>query len=112
MGRNAEPGQLMDLLRPASEVDPASPDALLVIEVKDGGIGIPPQELESVFQPFTQAVNSPTRGVRGSGLGLAIAKRIVEAHGGDVLCRSAVDRGTVVCLVIPATPAAGTTAGR
>ena len=97
----------MDLLRPASDVDPTTPDARLVIEVKDGGIGIPAQELESVFQPFTQAVNSPTRGVRGSGLGLAIAKRILEAHGGEVLCRSAVDRGTIVCLVVPTAPASG-----
>jgi len=94
----------MERLHPQAAVDPASADALLVIEVKDRGIGIPPEELESVFQPFTQALNSPTRGVRGPGLGLAMAKRIVEAHGGEILCRSAVERGTILCLVIPTAP--------
>ncbi len=94
----------MERLHPMAAVDPASADALLVIEVKDRGIGIPPEELESVFQPFTQALNSPTRGVRGPGLGLAMAKRIVEAHGGEILCRSAVERGTILCLVIPTAP--------
>jgi signal transduction histidine kinase len=89
------------LLMPPAEVDPHDPDALLVIEVKDRGIGIPPEELETVFQPFTQAANSPTRGVKGAGLGLAMVRSIVAAQGGEILCRSAVDHGTIVTMVLP-----------
>jgi len=82
-------------------IDPQEPDSLLMIEVEDAGIGIPAADLEAVFQPFTQAQNSPTRGVRGSGLGLTMAKAIVDAHGGDILCRSVVGQGTVVTMAIP-----------
>ena len=82
-------------------------DLMLVVEVRDDGIGIPRAEQEAIFQPFTQAVNSPTRGVRGAGLGLAMAKRIVDAHGGEIFCRSAVNQGTVFYLAVPAAPVHG-----
>jgi signal transduction histidine kinase len=82
-------------------------DLMLIIEVRDDGIGIPRTEQEAVFQPFTQAANSPTRGVRGAGLGLAMAKRIVDAHGGEIFCRSAVNQGTVFYVAVPAAPAHG-----
>ncbi|MFQ5599429.1 MAG: ATP-binding protein [Candidatus Krumholzibacteriia bacterium] len=95
-------------LRADGRTDPRDPETLLVIEVKDCGIGIPSQELEVVFQPFTQAANSPTRGVRGAGLGLAMAKRIVDAHGGEIFCRSAVEQGTIFYIAVPATPVRGT----
>jgi len=104
--RRGEVGMRFDgldigLLMPDTEIDPHDPDALLVLEVKDRGIGIPPEELETVFQPFTQAANSPTRGVKGAGLGLAMVRGIIAAQGGEILCRSAVDRGTIVTMVLP-----------
>jgi len=89
------------LLRSGQLGRPDSRDTVLVIEVKDEGIGIPAHELQAIFQPFTQAANSPTRGVRGAGLGLAMAKRIVDAHGGEIFCRSAVEQGTVFYIAIP-----------
>jgi signal transduction histidine kinase len=95
--RNLEAGYL----RVQPPPDPNAADTDLVIEVKDKGIGIPPEEMEAIFQPFTQAINSPTRGVKGAGLGLAMARHIVDAHGGELFCRSAVERGTVFYLVIP-----------
>jgi signal transduction histidine kinase len=94
-------------LRPPDAIDPAGAEIVLVMEVKDAGIGIPRSEVEKVFQPFTQAVNSPTRGVRGAGLGLAMAKRIVDAHSGDIFVRSAVGQGTIFTIAIPAAPARG-----
>jgi signal transduction histidine kinase len=92
-------------LRPSPDADPADPEIMLVMEVKDTGIGIPRSEVEKVFQPFTQAVNSPTRGVRGAGLGLAMAKRIADAHNGEIFVRSALGQGTIFTIAIPAAPA-------
>lgn len=92
-------------LRCDPPTDPADPEVMLVMEVKDAGIGIPRSEVEKVFQPFTQAVNSPTRGVRGAGLGLAMAKRIVDAHNGEIFVRSSLGQGTIFTIAIPAAPA-------
>jgi signal transduction histidine kinase len=94
-------------LRPVPAPLPGDPDVVLVIEVRDSGIGIPRTEQQSIFQPFTQAANSPTRGVKGAGLGLAMAKRIVDAHGGEIFCRSAVGQGTNFYVSIPAAPVHG-----
>lgn len=89
------------LLRSEASSDFNSRDTVLVIEVRDEGIGVPPHELKAIFQPFTQAANSPTRGVKGAGLGLAMAKRIVDAHGGEIFCHSAVEQGTIFYVAIP-----------
>ena len=52
--------------------------------VSDGGIGIPADERELIFEQFHRASNVRERGMSGSGLGLAISRRIVEAHGGTL----------------------------
>ena len=61
---------------------------LLSVEVTDTGIGMTPQELTMVFEPFVQASRDVTRRFGGTGLGLAIAKRIVEAMGGVLAAES------------------------
>lgn len=70
------------------------------IVVADTGIGIPPESLEKVFQPFF------TTRVTGIGLGLAIVFRIVEQHGGDVAVESEVGRGTSFRITLPVADAA------
>ena len=60
-------------------------DSDIYVEVMDSGIGIPPQDLPSVFDDFFRASNVKTE---GTGLGLSISKRIVEAHGGRIWVES------------------------
>ena len=52
--------------------------------VEDNGPGVPPEEIPNLFQKFHQIEDHFTGQVEGAGLGLALAKRLVEAHGGDL----------------------------
>jgi two-component system, sensor histidine kinase len=75
------------------EADPAR--ARLRFEVRDSGIGIPPDALAQVFQPFHQVDTTRSRLRGGTGLGLAISQRIVEAMGGRIAADSRVGQGSV-----------------
>ena len=55
-----------------------------VIEVIDGGPGIPPEDRERIFDPFYRGKNAAIAGVKGTGLGLAIVRDYVEMHQGTV----------------------------
>lgn len=80
-------------------VDPSSPGEM-VIRVEDQGVGIAPEELDGIFQPFRGAFE------RGTGLGLAIVHRIVSDYGGEVHVTSERGAGTRVEVTLPlATPA-------
>lgn len=62
--------------------------ARVLITVKDTGLGIPADQLEAIFQEFTQVDTSTTRKVGGTGLGLPISRRLVEMHGGRLWAES------------------------
>jgi signal transduction histidine kinase len=62
--------------------------ARVLIRVKDTGIGIPPDKLESIFEEFSQVDVSTTRKAGGTGLGLPISRRLVEMHGGRLWAES------------------------
>jgi signal transduction histidine kinase len=70
------------------------------IEVHDTGIGIPPDRLEAVFEPFEQADMSITRAYGGSGLGLAISRRLCAAMGMRLTVTSRVGRGSVFTILL------------
>jgi len=63
-------------------------------EVRDTGIGMAPEQLEKVFEPFVQAETGTTRKYGGTGLGLSITKNILEVMGGELIVESAPGVGT------------------
>jgi NtrC-family two-component system sensor histidine kinase KinB len=73
----------------------------VVCRVRDSGCGIPPDELDRVFDRFYQVEKVVTRKSGGTGLGLAIVKNIVEAHGGRIWIESEMGKGTQVSFTLP-----------
>jgi PAS domain S-box-containing protein len=72
------------------------------LEVRDTGTGIPPQQLERIFDKFTQVDSTLTRKAKGTGLGLAICHAIVEEHGGNISVESQVGKGSCFRVQLPA----------
>lgn len=76
-----------------------------LLEVADQGPGIPPDEINSLFQPFGRTSVTATGGERSTGLGLAIVRKIVEGHGGTVHVDSVVGQGSTFVVTLPRTAA-------
>jgi two-component system, OmpR family, sensor kinase len=76
-------------------------DRRLEISVSDTGAGIPPEELERIFERFHRVDGSRRRDRGGSGLGLAIARAIVEAHGGTIRAQSTLGHGATFRIDLP-----------
>ena len=69
------------------------------VSVKDYGLGIPEDKLESIFDPFYRVSGRQTERVGGVGLGLSIVKHIMDAHGGRVDVQTAVGKGSTFALM-------------
>ena len=76
------------------EVRETSDGAELHFSVRDTGIGVPADKLDSIFEAFVQADSSTTRDYGGTGLGLAISKRLVELMGGRIWAESEEGKGS------------------
>lgn len=74
-------------------------ESVIIFKIKDEGIGIPPQELPYLFEPFQRASN--TRSLIGTGLGLTIVKKNVELTGGTIEVDSELGRGTTFRVILP-----------
>ena len=73
----------------------------IILGVRDQGIGFPPEQIEHLFQPFTQADDSATRRYGGTGLGLTLTKEFCELMGGHIHISSVVGQGSTVTLRLP-----------
>ena len=80
--------------------DPRQP-GVVRIEVRDSGRGIPPDRLDSIFQPFVQLDLRFTRTSEGVGLGLAISRDLARGMGGDITVASTPGEGSTFTLVLP-----------
>jgi signal transduction histidine kinase len=109
----ADEGQLravfLNLLRNSREAMPGggtvavrtarAADGGAEVTVADSGSGIPPEQLERIFDPFFSTKSG------GTGLGLAFTLQVLKEHGGTVRCQSEVSRGTTFSVCIPSAPA-------
>ena len=77
------------------------PESVTIL-VEDSGPGIPPGELERVFEPFHRLEPSRNRETGGTGLGLPIARNILRAHGGDVVLSNRPAGGLRATVTLPA----------
>ena len=74
---------------------------LIEVSVADSGAGIPPYELEKIFDRFYQVEKSLTREIEGIGLGLSIVKSLVEGHGGRIWVESEQGKGSKFTFTLP-----------
>ncbi|MBO9402896.1 ATP-binding protein [Shimia sp. R9_3] len=73
----------------------------LNIRVKDSGVGIPPDRIDTIFSAFEQVDNKVTRSFEGTGLGLAITQRLVSLMDGKIRVSSQLGRGSIFSLELP-----------
>jgi PAS domain S-box-containing protein len=73
----------------------------LILSIKDTGIGIPSEQLDSIFEPFNQQIGQSTKKYGGTGLGLTITKRLVEMMGGKISVSSKLGKGSIFTIHIP-----------
>ena len=77
------------------------PDSIrLVYTVSDTGIGMSPEFIENMYQPFSRQVDSRVSSIQGTGLGLAITKQMVELMGGTIECQSEQGKGTTFTVIL------------
>ena len=89
-----------------------SPDAVWVeFEVADTGVGIPPDRVHALFEPFATADPCPARGQHGAGLGLAICRDLVDLMDGRLRAASEVGVGSTFTLVLPLPVVEGSAGG-
>ena len=76
-------------------------DTYFQVDISDTGIGIPSDELGSIFDEFFRASNAKKSEKDGTGLGLSIVKQIIERHGGGITAQSKEGRGTTFSITLP-----------
>ena len=84
-----------------SEEDSPKPDCVrLTYIVSDTGIGMSPEYMANMYQPFSRQTDSRVNSIQGTGLGLAITKQMVDLMGGTIDCQSEQGKGTTFTVVL------------
>ena len=78
-------------------------DTRVAIAIADKGVGIAPEDLPRIFDPFYRASDAMAQNAGGTGLGLALVKHVMDAHNGTVECASTPDDGSTFTLYFPLT---------
>jgi signal transduction histidine kinase len=106
--RQAMPGGGVVRLR----VAPDASGRLAELSVIDHGVGIAPENLRRIFDPFFSTKTSPdASGLGGTGLGLSVCRDIVEAHHGRLRAESRLGQGSTFTLILPACPPPASVSG-
>jgi len=100
-----EGGSVTLTASPSFKTEDSSQPTYLRLAVHDTGIGIAPDNIKKLFQPFVQIDSALNRQYTGTGLGLALVKQIVELHGGQVGLTSKVGMGSCFTIDLPCAPA-------
>jgi len=82
------------------DVRAAVGDGVVEVSVADTGVGIAPEDQETVFEEFRQ-VGTADKKVEGTGLGLALSRKFIELHGGRIWLKSQVGTGSTFTFTIP-----------
>jgi len=77
-------------------------DERIRLEIADTGVGMGPEDLAQIFEPFVQVDDSMSRRREGTGLGLMITKRLIEEMGGEITVCSARGAGSTFTVELPA----------
>lgn len=67
----------------------------ILLSIKDSGVGIDEEDLNKIFNPFFSTKET------GTGLGLPLTHQIIQAHGGELICKSQVQQGTTFDIALP-----------
>jgi two-component system phosphate regulon sensor histidine kinase PhoR len=96
--------QVVDSFRPIDQSTsrPIDPGECVEVIIEDSGPGIPPEEVEAIFEKFHQVRRDGDGKAQGTGLGLAIAKSLIELHGGRIGVESETGRGSRFRFTLPA----------
>ncbi|MFL5581452.1 MAG: GAF domain-containing protein, partial [Gemmatimonadaceae bacterium] len=84
----------------ADRADGSAPASVAFVRVSDTGVGIPAEQLETIFEPFVQVDRSYTRNAGGTGLGLAISRDLARGMGGDLRARSEPGKGSTFTVTL------------
>ena len=78
-------------------------DGTIEVSVTDTGVGIAPEDQETVFEEFRQ-VGTADKKAEGTGLGLALSRKFIELHGGKIWVQSEVGHGSTFTFTLPVRP--------
>ncbi|MBU2510109.1 response regulator [bacterium] len=82
-------------------ISASTQNSMVAIEIADTGIGIPGDQFEAIFEPFTQLDSTAARQQSGTGIGLSVTRQLIELHGGSISVTSEPGKGSRFTVLLP-----------